>query len=53
VWFEIAQALRADLGLARTHATVRRHGGAIDVESTVDVGTTFRIWLPRFGLRAV
>jgi signal transduction histidine kinase len=41
------------LGLAMIHSTVRRHGGAIEVESTVGVGTTFRIALPRFGLRAV
>ncbi|HET9987246.1 MAG TPA: ATP-binding protein [Kofleriaceae bacterium] len=41
------------LGLAMIHTTVRRHGGAIEVESTVGVGTTFRIALPRFGLRAV
>ena len=24
-----------------------QHGGTIDVESTVDVGTVFTIWLPR------
>jgi len=41
------------LGLAMIHQTVRRHGGAIEVESTVDVGTTFRIALPQFALHAV
>jgi signal transduction histidine kinase len=41
------------LGLAMIHTTVRRHGGAVDVQSRVGVGTTFRITLPRFGLRPV
>ena len=41
------------LGLAMIHQTVRRHGGAVEVESTVGIGTTFRIALPRFALRAV
>ena len=35
------------LGLAMTHAIVRRHGGAVRVESTLGRGTTFRILLPR------
>jgi signal transduction histidine kinase len=26
---------------------VEQHGGTIDVESTVDQGTAFTIWLPR------
>jgi len=26
---------------------VEQHGGTMDVESTVDVGTTFMVWLPR------
>jgi signal transduction histidine kinase len=26
---------------------VEQHGGTIDVESTVEVGTVFTIWLPR------
>ncbi|MEO8552008.1 MAG: ATP-binding protein [Kofleriaceae bacterium] len=41
------------LGLAMIHTTVRRHGGAIDVHSIVGTGTTFRILLPRFNLRAI
>src|SRR5439155_623148 len=34
------------LGLAMVHGTVRRHGGAIDVESVPRAGTTIRILLP-------
>jgi two-component system cell cycle sensor histidine kinase/response regulator CckA len=33
-------------GLAVAHQVVERHGGAIFVESTVDVGTTFHLFLP-------
>jgi PAS domain S-box-containing protein len=35
------------LGLSAVHGIVRRLGGAIDVESAVAVGTTFRVVLPR------
>lgn len=34
------------LGLAIVHGAVARHGGYIHVRSTVDVGTTFQIFLP-------
>lgn len=34
------------LGLSTTHAIVRSHGGFLQVESTLDVGTTFRVFLP-------
>ncbi|GAA1910551.1 sensor histidine kinase [Nocardioides hwasunensis] len=34
------------LGLAIIDGVVTHHGGTIDVESTLDVGTTFRVWLP-------
>src|SRR5476649_3015290 len=34
------------LGLSVSHGIVRAHGGAIEVESTVGNGSTFRIYLP-------
>ena len=34
------------LGLSLGHGIVADHGGSIEVESTVDVGTTFRVRLP-------
>ncbi|MCT7298404.1 ATP-binding protein [Ralstonia sp. CHL-2022] len=37
------------LGLSLTYGIVRAHGGRIDVSSTVGVGTTFRVTLPRCG----
>ena len=35
------------LGLPTVRQIVEQHGGTIDVESTVDEGTAFTIWLPR------
>jgi signal transduction histidine kinase len=35
------------LGLPTVRQIVEQHGGTIDVESTVDEGTSFTIWLPR------
>lgn len=35
------------LGLLVTKKTVQEHGGSVDIESTPDVGSTFRIILPR------
>jgi signal transduction histidine kinase len=35
------------LGLPTVRTIVEQHGGTIDVESAVDVGTTFVVWLPR------
>ncbi len=34
------------LGLAVSYSVVERHGGEITVQSAIDVGTTFTIWLP-------
>ncbi len=34
------------LGLAVVHGIVADHGGLVDVESKVGIGTCFRIWLP-------
>ncbi|TLS65748.1 PAS domain S-box protein [Mariprofundus erugo] len=36
----------AGLGLSMVFGTVKRHGGAIEVESTVGEGTIFRIYCP-------
>ena len=35
------------LGLAMVHNIVRQHGGAVEVESAVGRGTTFRMLMPR------
>jgi len=35
------------LGLPTVRQIVEQHGGTIDVESMVEVGTAFTIWLPR------
>ena len=34
------------LGLSVVHGIVTGHGGAVTVDSTLDKGTTFHIWLP-------
>ncbi|HVU24923.1 MAG TPA: PAS domain S-box protein [Opitutus sp.] len=40
------------LGLAAVYSIVSKHRGAIDVESRLGSGTTFRIWLPASSHRA-
>ncbi len=38
------------MGLAEAYGTVRRHGGAIDVDTQLGIGSTFRVCLPYEGL---
>jgi signal transduction histidine kinase len=40
------EGLGLGLGLAISRSTIALLGGRIDVESVIDGGTTFRIWLP-------
>ena len=40
------------LGLSVSHGTIRAHGGEIEVESSIDQGTEFRILLPSDGATA-
>jgi PAS domain S-box-containing protein len=37
------------LGLAAVYGIVQQHGGAVQIESEVDAGTTIRIYFPRSG----
>jgi signal transduction histidine kinase len=39
------------LGLSVSHGTIEAHGGWIEVDSTVGVGTEFRVYLPLNGGR--
>ena len=36
----------AGLGLSVSYGIIERHGGKIDFESELGVGTTFRVYLP-------
>ncbi|WP_097460655.1 CHASE2 domain-containing protein [Mangrovitalea sediminis] len=43
---ELRGKLGTGLGLSFVKVVADKHGGEIDVSSTLDVGTTFRLWLP-------
>ena len=34
------------LGLSLSYSIIRKHGGHLEVESEIDKGTTFQVWLP-------
>ena len=40
-------SMGSGIGLAVVHAYVEMHNGSIDVESEMDDGTRFKVWLPR------
>lgn len=40
------------LGLATVHGIVERHGGGIDMQSALGIGTTFDVYLPLYGMPA-
>jgi signal transduction histidine kinase len=46
LFFSSKGALGTGIGMFVTHQIINGHGGAIEVESTVGVGTTFRVSLP-------
>jgi len=35
------------LGLFISNKIIQQHGGRIELESTLDVGSQFRIWIPK------
>ncbi len=43
---EMGETRGTGLGLAVCHSVLQRHGGHIDVESQVGVGTTFHLYIP-------
>ncbi len=49
----ITRRTGSGLGLATAHSIIRRHEGAITVESIIDKGTTFHVFLPASAPEAV
>jgi len=49
----ITRKTGSGLGLATAHSIIRRHEGAITVESIIDSGTTFHVFLPASKGKAV
>jgi signal transduction histidine kinase len=45
--FYTTKAGGTGLGLAIANRIVERHGGSVEIESRVGVGTTLRLWLPK------
>jgi len=49
----ITRRTGSGLGLATAHSIIRRHEGAITVESIIDKGTTFHVFLPASNVTSV
>ena len=45
-FFTTRAPLGSGLGLSQVDGIIKQHGGTIDVETAVGVGTTFKIYLP-------
>jgi signal transduction histidine kinase len=45
-WSEEGARTKMRMGLCAAHATIRKHGGEIDVQSTIGQGTTVTFTFP-------